>query len=126
MFESINIHSSIPVYVQVENDVQFGIAAGNLKSGDQLPAANALAAKLGVHTNTVAKVYRDLEVMGLIFTRRGMGIFVNKGVESKCRQQCHKHIVERMRQVVAEAKAAGMTAKQVKDIVQKCIVSEVV
>lgn len=125
MFESINIHSSISVYAQIENHVQFGIASGNLEGGDQLPTVSALATKLGVNMNTVAKAYRDLEVMGLVFTRRGMGVFVNKGVESKCRQQCHKHIVERMREVVAEAKAAGMTAKEVKKIVSKSVDSEV-
>ena len=66
-----------------------------------------LSERLGVNPNTVAKAYRDLEVMGLLYTRRGMGVFINKGIEAKCREDCRKRIIGRMYEVVAEAKAAA-------------------
>ena len=78
MFENVNIRSSVAVYVQIESLVQFAVASGQLKPGDQLPSMHELAEKVGVNQNTVAKSYRDLEVMGVIHTRRGMGVFINK------------------------------------------------
>lgn len=120
MLASIDINSSVAVYVQIENHVQFAIAAGKLKPGDQLPSVRELSERLGVNPNTVAKAYRDLEVMGLLYTRRGMGVFVNKGVENRCREECRKQIIGRMHEVVAEAKAAGMSSKEVSDIAAKC------
>ena len=80
MLSSIDIHSSVAVYVQIENHVQFAISSGKLKPGDQLPSVRELSERLEVNPNTVAKAYRDLEVMGLLYTRRGMCVFVNKGV----------------------------------------------
>ena len=41
MLSSIDIHSSVAVYVQIENHVQFAISSGRLKPGDQLPSANS-------------------------------------------------------------------------------------
>ena len=121
MLSSIDIHSSVAVYVQIENHVQFAIASGRLKPGDQLPSVRELSERLEVNPNTVAKAYRDLEVMGLLYTRRGMGVFVNKGIETKCREECRKRIIGRLHEVVAEAKAAGMEADEVSEIVTKSL-----
>jgi len=118
MIPSIDIHSSVAVYVQIENHVQFAIASGRLKPGDQLPSVRELSERLGVNPNTVAKAYRDLEVMGLLYTRRGMGVFVNKNVETKCAEECRRRIIGRLHEVVAEAKSAGMSRREVIGVVE--------
>jgi GntR family transcriptional regulator len=125
MIPSIDIHSSVAVYVQIENHVQFAIAAGRLKPGDQLPSVRELSERLGVNPNTVAKAYRDLEVMGLLYTRRGMGVFVNKSIEAKCREDCRKRIIGRLHEVVSEAKAAGLVRKEILQIVEASIALDV-
>lgn len=116
MFEHINIRSSVAVYIQIENHVQFAVASGRMKAGERLPSVQELAKKLGVNPNTVAKSYRDLEVMGIVYTRRGMGVFINKGIEAKCREDCRRRIVTRLFEVVAEARAAGMTLQNVREV----------
>ena len=116
MFESINIHSSVAVYMQIENEVQFAVASGKLKPGDRLPSVRELSERFNVNPNTVAKAYRDLEVMGIVYTRRGMGVYINKGIEAKVREDCRKRIVGRLHEVVSEAKAAGMSAADVNGV----------
>ncbi len=124
MLSTIDISSSVAVYVQIENHVQFAISSGYLQPGDQLPSVRELSERLDVNPNTVAKAYRDLEVMGLLFTRRGMGVFVNKGIEAKCREECRRRIIKRMHEVVAEAKAAGMASKEILEIADKSFSSD--
>ncbi len=121
MLKSINIRSSVAVYAQIENEVQFAIASGRVKGGDQLPSLKELADRLGINFNTVAKAYRDLEVMGYVSTRRGMGVFINRGVEDQCRERCRASVVGRLHEVVAEAKAAGLSLSDLKEVVQKCL-----
>jgi len=124
MLSTIDIRSSVAVYVQIENHVQFAIASGRFKAGDQLPSVRELSERLDINPNTVAKSYRDLEVMGLVFTRRGMGVYINQGVEAKCREECRRQIIKRMHEVVAEAKASGMVSKEVSDIAAKSFRSD--
>jgi GntR family transcriptional regulator len=119
MLLTIDINSNVAVYVQIENQVQFAIAAGKLKASDQLPSVRELSEHLGVNPNTVAKAYRDLEVMGLLYTRRGMGVFVNKDIENKCREECRRRTFERIHEIVAEAKAAGMECDELVEAVTK-------
>ena len=121
LLTSIDIHSSVAVYVQIENHVQFAISAGALKPGDRLPSVHELSERLDVNPNTVAKSYRDLEVLGLLYSRRGMGIYINKGIEAKCRETCRRRIIGRLNEVLAEAKASNFKNKDVLAVVEKCL-----
>ena len=117
----INIYSSVAVYVQISNSARFAISSSILKAGDKLPSVRELSDWLQINPNTVAKSYRDLEVMGLLYARRGMGVFVQKGVENKCRDRCREETIGRTYEVVSEAKAAGMTAAEIKEVVKQCL-----
>jgi GntR family transcriptional regulator len=119
LLAGVDVTSSVAVYLQIENHVQFAIASGRLKSGDQLPSVRELSERLQVNPNTVAKAYRDLEVMGLLFTRRGLGIFVNKGIDTQCREECRRRIIARFHEVVSEAHAAGMPLPEISEVVDK-------
>ena len=124
MLTSVDIRSSVAVYLQIENHVQFAISSGKLSAGDQLPSVRELSERLQVNPNTVAKAYRDLEVMGLLYTRRGMGVFINKNIESKCREECKRRLINRLHEVASEAKAAGMIKKDIIEIIDKSMSTE--
>ena len=53
-----------------------------------------------------------------------MGAYINKGVETKCREQCHEKVTARIHEVVTEAKAAGMTQKEIHNICNASYSSE--
>jgi len=124
MFESINISSSVAVYLQIENEVQFAIASGKLKPGDRLPSVREASERLKINPNTVARAYHDLEIMGIVYTRRGMGVFINKGVEAKVREDCRKRIIARLHEVVSEAKATGMSASDINAVCKASLASD--
>lgn len=123
MLSSIDVHSSVAVYLQIENHVQFAITAKRLSPGDQLPSVRELSERLEVNPNTVAKAYRDLEVMGLLFTRRGKGVFVKPGIESRCREECLNRIAARMHEVMVEARVAGISNEIATEIVAASLAS---
>src|SRR5947207_15880045 len=66
----------MPLYAQLTRAIQFAITTGRLRVGEQLPTVRQLAVDLRVNANTVAKVYAELERMGILETRRGVGTFV--------------------------------------------------
>ena len=119
MISKVDIHSSIAVYVQIENHIKFAIASGRLSPGDKLPSVHELSERLEVNINTIIKSYRDLEVMGYLYSRRGMGVFVNKDVETKCIKDVRDKLIPKMHEVISEAQTAGMTSEEVKKIVSK-------
>lgn len=118
---SVNVDGPIAVYVQIENLVQFAIASGRLNPGDQLPSVREMSTMLSVNANTVTKAYRDLELLGLVKTRRGVGVTVAdkaaKVAKDKMGDMVRQHLVD----AVAECSATGMSGQDIRSIVSKTL-----
>src|SRR5208337_1145811 len=69
--------SGTPFYRQIIDQIKFGIASGKLKTGEQLPTVRALAVQLKINLNTIAKAYKELEILGILDTQQGSGTFIN-------------------------------------------------
>ena len=72
----IDTKSGVPFYRQITEQVKFGIARGDLTTGDRLPTVRQLAVDLSINPNTVIRAYRELEFEGVIETHQGSGTFV--------------------------------------------------
>lgn len=68
--------AEVPPFEQVRRQLADAIESGRLKPQDQLPTVRKLAADLGLAANTVARAYRELELVGVIETRGRHGSFV--------------------------------------------------
>lgn len=74
---------STRVYQEIVRQIKALIAAGRLRSGDQLPPERDLAEKFLVSRTSVREALRALESLGLVEIRPGEGTFVREGsVES--------------------------------------------
>lgn len=125
LLSAINPDSNTSVYIQLENLIRFGIASGTLQPNDQLPPARDLADRLGINMNTVSKAYRDLVVMGLLATKRGLGVFIKEGVEEQCRVVSRNTVTRHFFEAAAEGKIAGFDADELKGIVDRIFANEV-
>ncbi len=67
----LDLHSGVPAYRQIIDQVRGGIASGQLTAGDQLPTVRQLAVDLEINPNTVVRGYRELELGGLLETHQG-------------------------------------------------------
>src|SRR5215467_10142327 len=74
---------SVPIYLQLMEQVKHGIETGALRPGEQLPGIRPLAEELVINPNTVAKAYRELEHEGVIELRHGAGAFVSGNARPK-------------------------------------------
>jgi len=63
-------------FEQLRAGVVDAVQSGRLAPGDRLPTVRALAERLGLATNTVAKAYRALEGDGVIETRGRNGTVI--------------------------------------------------
>jgi len=68
--------SGVPFYRQIIDQIRFGISAGKLKVGEQLPTVRALAVELKVNLNTISKAYKELEIKQILESQQGTGTFI--------------------------------------------------
>src|ERR1044071_10018690 len=111
----LDLHSGVPVYRQIIDQVMGGVAAGALAGGDQLPTVRQVAVDLSINPNTVVRAYRELEIRGVLETQQGTGTFVSY-------QKVKRDDVERQRQLdqlvsefVSRAGSAGFTIEDLQE-----------
>jgi len=106
---AIDLHSGVPVYRQLIDQVRGGIASGTLCAGDQLPTVRQLAVDLAINPNTVMRAYRELELGGLLETHQGTGTFIaNRRMEGKSAER-ERQLTQMAGEFAARAGAGGFS-----------------
>ena len=77
----MEFNNNIPIYIQVMEKIKQDIITGKIKSGDKMPSSRDYANELGINFNTVARVYKEMEMEEILFTKRGLGTFITESTE---------------------------------------------
>jgi GntR family transcriptional regulator len=105
----LDLHTGVPVYRQIVDQVRGGIASGALPSGYQLPTVRQMAVDLEINPNTVARAYRELELGGLLETHQGTGTFISAQKIARGDAQRERQLSQIVSDTVSRAGAAGFT-----------------
>ena len=111
----LDLHSGVPVYRQLIDQVRTGIASGSLTAGDQLPTVRQLAVDLAINPNTVLRAYRELELGGLLETHQGTGTFVARKKLEKNEAERERQLTQIAGEFAARAGAAGFSVEDLLD-----------
>ncbi len=112
----IDANSHIPIYEQIVGSIRAGIAAGIYRPGEMLPSLRKMALDLLVNPNTVQRAYEALEREGLVYSRRGLGLFVAKGGVASAREGSEQTVAAALRNGVRSAQAAGLDNREIRRI----------
>ncbi len=105
----VDRRSGVPIYVQLVEGVRHALEVGALGSGKKLPTVRGLAGELGVAPNTVVKAYNELQRMGLIESRPGVGTVVVARSGEAVREQQLEAFYGRLGSLVRDAVGLGIT-----------------
>jgi GntR family transcriptional regulator len=108
----LDLHSGVPVYRQVIDQVRGGIASGSLAAGDQLPTVRQLAVDLAINPNTVVRAYRELELGGLLETHQGTGTFIGAQKMKRADAERERQLAQIVSDCASRAGAAGFTVDE--------------
>ncbi|MFC8599407.1 MULTISPECIES: GntR family transcriptional regulator [unclassified Isoptericola] len=104
-----------PLYAQLVAQARLGVARGDLRPGERLPAARELAASLDLNVHTVLKAYQALRDDGLIELRRGRGAVVTGAGPDL------SHVERALADLVAAARQAGLSAETTTTLVKEAL-----
>jgi GntR family transcriptional regulator len=117
LFLKPNPSSGVPIYLQLKGQIRHAVDTGALRAGDALPGIRALAERLVINPNTVARVYRELEIEGLLELRHGVGAFVAAGVDAAARAETVRAAVPLVAELVAHLRAEGLEPEEIRRLV---------
>ena len=112
----INTRSHVPIYLQIAEGIRQAVAAGIYLPGESLPSLRALAIDVQVNPNTVQRAYDELAREGLIYARRGKGLFVAEEGAVAAQTRAQQGVRRAFENGIRTGRAAGMRTEQLRSI----------
>jgi len=109
----IDHKSGVPFYRQIIEMIKFGIARGDLATGDRLPTVRQLAVDLSINPNTVIRAYRELEIEGILETQQGSGTFIGNKKPEIDRLEKQRMLDQILTDLLARASSYGLSIDDV-------------
>jgi GntR family transcriptional regulator len=111
----LNPSSGVPVYRQLIDQIQAGIATGSLAAGSQLPTVRQVAVDLAINPNTVMRAYRELEIRGVLDTQQGTGTFIASPPSAANDDERAGRLHQLVDEFVTRAGAGGFTLAEIQE-----------
>jgi GntR family transcriptional regulator len=103
-----------PIYRQIADRIRADVMSGVLGEGEQVMSTNQYAAFYRINPATAAKAFQQLVDEGILYKKRGIGMFVSPRARDVLRTRRRKSFfADVVDPMVAEAKAIGIPLAEV-------------
>jgi GntR family transcriptional regulator len=116
MSVKIDFNSDEALYIQLRNQIIFGIATSKIQEGDNLPSVRELAEFVGINMHTVNKAYTILKQEGYIKVDRRKGAVIAVDVD---KMQAKEDMKDELRVILAKAICKNVSCIEVFEVVKE-------
>jgi GntR family transcriptional regulator len=110
----MDFDNSKAIYLQIADYISHKILTGDWKEDEKIPSVRELAITLEVNPNTAMRAYEYLQTQQLIYTKRGMGYFVQNTALNDLTKQRKAHFLnEEMPQFFSKMQLLGITIEEI-------------
>jgi len=114
----IDFNSDEAIYMQVRNQIIFGIATASFQEGDSLPSVRRMADDIGINMHTVNKAYALLRSEGFIQLDRRRGAVVAIDIDKMKAMQALRH---NLRILLAMGSCKNISRVEIHELVDEII-----
>lgn len=115
-----NLADSLPIYIRIVEGIKDAILSGQLKEEQQIPSTTHLSKQYSINIATVNKAINVLVDEGLVYKKRGIGMFVTKGATKMLISERKKVFKERyIKATLIEAKRLQISVEELQEIVKE-------
>lgn len=107
------------IYLQISQMIETDILRGILLEEERVPSTNELAKLYTINPATAAKGINILVDAGILYKKRGIGMFVATGATQRIRQSRKQAFYAvRLKELLNEAKSLGITKEELIEQIQ--------
>jgi DNA-binding transcriptional regulator YhcF (GntR family) len=114
------IDDTRPIFVQIAERIEADILAGQLAEEEQVPSTNQFASFYQINPATAAKGVNLLVDQGILYKKRGLGMYVAPGARARLLEKRREEFFERyVVTMLQEAERLGITTEQLTEMLQR-------
>lgn len=116
----MSFQGETPIFLQLAEQLEEAILSGAYPEGSQVPSITEYAATYKINPATANKGINLLVSAGLLYKKRGIGMFVAEGAQAALRKKRSEAFYQDyVTKLVREAKHLGLTADQLTELIQR-------
>ncbi|NLK44608.1 MAG: GntR family transcriptional regulator [Tissierellia bacterium] len=116
----LDLNSDKSIYIQIAEIIENEILLGNLKEEDQAPSTNQFAKVYQINPATARKGLNILVDEGILYKKRGLGMFVAEGARKKIiKKRQLSFFKEILPEVIMEANRLEITLDELIDYIKE-------
>ncbi len=116
----LNLDQEKPIFIQIAEGIEDGILTGAFPEESQIPSITEFSVNYKINPATALKGINLLVDEGIVFKKRGVGMFVAEGavgkLQKKRQDQFYDNYVSRL---VEEAKRLGITSDEIIAMIER-------
>lgn len=116
MYIQIDFESDEAIYIQLRNQIIYGIATRQYQDGDELPSVRQLADTIGINMHTVNKAYAALKDEGLLRLDRRRGAVIALDAD---KMQAVTEMKKTLKVTLAKACCKGISREETHKLVDE-------
>lgn len=118
----MNFNGKKAIYLQIADMICDQILLGELEEEGRVPSVRETAAQVEVNSNTVMRSYDWLQNQQIIYTKRGLGFYVNPGAKQTIHQiRKEEFVQESVPEIVRTMQTLGITVSELTNYINKAI-----
>jgi len=116
----IDFESEIPIYIQIAGQIEDSILSGAFAEAAQVPSTTEISTLYKINPATVLKGITILTNHGILYKKRGVGMFVKEGAVEKIRRKRKQSFYDDyIVKLLEEAGKLGISEGEIVDMVTK-------
>ncbi len=116
----IDFNSEKPIFLQIAEGLEDAILSGALPEESQIPSITEFAVSFKINPATALKGITLLVDEGIIYKKRGIGMFVASGALNKLLQKRREQFFECfIVSLISEAERLGLSEADIKSMIER-------
>ncbi len=116
----LDFASEKPIYLQLAEGLEDAILSGGFPEGEQVPSTTEISVTYQINPATALKGINLLVANGILYKKRGVGMFVCDGAKAQILKQRQEAFYQNfILPLVAEAEKLGLNQQEVLDLFRK-------
>ena len=116
----IEFEDERPIFVQIAEQIEDGILSGAFPEESQIPSTTEISVNYRINPATALKGINLLVDSGIVYKKRGVGMFVSEGAVEVIREKRKVEFFDRyIVRLAEEARKLSLTKKDVEDMIER-------
>ena len=110
---------SIPIYLQIKKEIENAIINKSIEEEKAIDSIRIMAKQYRLNPQTISNAISELLNEGILFKKRGIGMFVEKGAQKKLKATTYEEFIQAdLQKMVTKSRSLGISKTELLNLIK--------